>query len=70
MELEKYTKEDFILMYKGVKMEEIKLLNNAFKIYNLNENPELEKNILNYISTRFVANRENFEKIIDILKKP
>lgn len=49
-------------------MEEIKLLNNAFKIYNLNETPELEKNILNYISTRLVANRENFEKIIDILK--
>ena len=49
-------------------MEEIKLLNNAFKIYNLNENPELEKNILNYISTSLVSNRENFEKIIDILK--
>ena len=49
-------------------MEEIKLLNNAFKIYNLNTEPELSKNILNYISTRLVANRENFEQVIELLK--
>lgn len=49
-------------------MEEIKLLNNAFKIYNLNDIPNLSKNVLDYILSRLIANRENFEKMIEMLK--
>lgn len=49
-------------------MEEIKLLNNAFKIYNLNDIPDLSKRILDYILLRLIDNKENFEKMIDMLK--
>lgn len=49
-------------------MEEIKLLNNAFKIYNLNDILDLSKNVLDYILSRLIANRENFEKMIEMLK--
>lgn len=49
-------------------MEEIKLLNNAFKIYNLNDTPNLSKNVLDYILLRLIENRENFEKMIEMLK--
>lgn len=50
-------------------MEEIKLLNNAFKIYNLNDTPNLSKNVLDYILLRLIENRENFEKMIEMLKE-
>lgn len=49
-------------------MEEIELLNNAFKIYNLNGTPDLPKMILNYILSRLIANKENFEQMIEMLK--
>lgn len=47
-------------------MEEIKLLNNAFRIYNLNDIPDLSKRILDYILLRLIDNKENFEKMIEI----
>lgn len=50
-------------------MEEIKLLNNAFKIYNLNTTPDLSNNVLDYIFARLIANRENFETMIEMLKE-
>lgn len=49
-------------------MEEIKLLNNAFKIYNLKDNPDLSTKVLEYILSRLIANKENFEKMIEMLK--
>ena len=49
-------------------MEEIKLLNNAFRIYNLNDNPDLSKKVLDYILLRLIDNKENFEKMIEMLK--
>lgn len=49
-------------------MEEIKLLNDAFKIYNLNDNPDLSNIVLNYILSRLIANKEKFEKMIEISK--
>ena len=49
-------------------MEEIKLLNNAFRIYNLNDNPDLSKRVLDYILLRLIDNKENFEKMIEMLK--
>lgn len=49
-------------------MEEIKLLDNAFRIYNLNDNPDLSKNVLDYILSRLISNRKNFEKMIEMLK--
>lgn len=49
-------------------MEEIKLLNNVFKIYNLNDTPDLSKKVLDYILLRLIANKANFEKMIEILK--
>ena len=50
-------------------MEEIKLLNNAFRIYNLNDTPDLSKRVLDYILLRLIDNKENFEKMIEILKE-
>ena len=47
--------------------EEIELLNNAFKIYNLKDIPDLSNVILNYILSRLIANKENFEKMIEML---
>lgn len=49
-------------------MEEIKLLNKAFKIYNLNNIPDLSKRVLDYILLRLIDNKENFEKMIEMLK--
>ena len=49
-------------------MEEIKLLNGAFKIYNLNDNPDLSKKVLDYILLKLLDNKENFEKMIEMLK--
>lgn len=49
-------------------MEEIKLLNNAFRIYNLNDIPDLSKRVLDYILLRLIDNKENFEKMIEMLK--
>ncbi len=49
-------------------MEEIKLLNNAFRIYNLNDTPDLSKKVLDYILLRLIDNKENFEKMIEMLK--
>ena len=49
-------------------MEEIKLLNNAFKIYNLNDTQNLSNIVLNYISIRLIANRASFEQMIEMLK--
>lgn len=49
-------------------MEEIKLLNDAFRIYNLNDIPDLSKKILDYILLRLIDNKENFEKMIEMLK--
>ena len=49
-------------------MEEIKLLNDAFRIYNLNDNPDLSKRVLDYILLRLIDNKENFEKMIEMLK--
>ena len=48
-------------------MEEIKLLNDAFKVYNLNDDPELSKKVLDYILSRILDNKENFEKMIEML---
>lgn len=48
-------------------MEEIKLLNNAYKIYNLDNREDLSNKILNYISTRIIANRFTFEQMIKVL---
>lgn len=48
-------------------MEEIKLLKNAYRIYNLNDRQDLSNKILNYISTRLIANRSNFEQMIEML---
>ena len=50
-------------------MEEIKLLNDAFRIYNLNYIPDLSKRVLDYILLRLIDNKENFEKMIEILKE-
>lgn len=50
-------------------MEEIKLLNDAFKIYNLNDIPDLSKRVLEYILLRLIDNKENFEKMIEMLKE-
>lgn len=49
-------------------MEEIKLLNDAFKIYNLNDIPDIHNSILDYISSRLIANKDNFETMIEMLK--
>ena len=49
-------------------MEEIKLLNNAFRIYNLNDIPDLSKRVLDYILLRLIDNKQNFEKMIEMLK--
>lgn len=49
-------------------MEEIKLLNNAFKIYNLNDTPDLSNTVLNYILSRLISNKGNFEQMIEMLK--
>lgn len=49
-------------------MEEIKLLNNAFRIYNLNDIPDLSKRVLDYILLRLIDNKDNFEKMIEMLK--
>ena len=48
-------------------MEEIKLLNDAFRIYNLNDIPNLSNKILDYILLRLMDNKENFEKMIKML---
>ena len=50
-------------------MEEIKLLNNAFRIYNLNDIPDLSKRVIDYILLRLIDNKENFEKMIEMLKE-
>lgn len=42
-------------------MEEINLLNNAFRIYNLNDIPDLSKRVLDYILLRLIDNKENFD---------
>lgn len=49
-------------------MEEIKLLNEAFKIYNLNDDPDISKRVLDYILLRLIDNKDNFEKMIEMLK--
>lgn len=49
-------------------IEEIELLNNAFKIYNLNDIPDISNIVLNYILSRIIANKENFELMIEMLK--
>lgn len=49
-------------------MEEIKLLNKAFKIYNLNDDPDISKRVLDYILLRVMDNKDNFEKMIEMLK--
>ncbi len=49
-------------------MEDIKLLNDAFRIYNLNSIPDLSKRVLDYILLRLIDNKENFEKMIEMLK--
>ena len=49
-------------------MEEINLLNSAFRIYNLNDIPDLSKRVLDYILLRLIDNKQNFEKIIEMLK--
>lgn len=49
-------------------MEEIKLLNSAFRIYNLNDIPDLSKRVLDYILLRLIDNKQNFEKMIEMLK--
>lgn len=42
-------------------MEEINLLNNAFRIYNLKDIPDLSKRVLDYILLRLIDNKENFD---------
>ena len=49
-------------------MEEINLLNSAFRIYNLNDIPDLSKRVLDYILLRLIDNKQNFEKMIEMLK--
>ena len=49
-------------------MEELKLLNNAFEIYNLKDVQDLSNSVLNYISTRLIANRSSLEQMIELYK--
>lgn len=51
-------------------MEEIQVLNNAFKIYNLNNEPDLSNRILDYILTRLLDNELLINRIIDNLNEP
>lgn len=48
-------------------MDEVVLLNDAFRIYNLNSTPDLSKKILDYILLRLIANKENIETMIEML---
>lgn len=46
--------------------KEIELLNKAYEQYNLDLRPDLEKDVLNYIYSRFEANRDAINSLIDI----
>lgn len=48
-------------------MEEIKLLENAYRLYNLDNRDDISIKVLNYISTRLLANRSSFEQMIEML---
>ncbi len=47
-------------------MEEINLLNNAFRIYNLNDTLDLSERVLKYILSRIIANKTYIQQMIDI----
>lgn len=50
-------------------MEEIKLLNNAFNIYNLDNRENIEEKILKYILNRLIVNRSAIEEMIKMMKE-
>lgn len=50
-------------------MEEVKLLNNAFNIYNLDNRESLEERMLKYILNRLIVNRSSIEQMIILLKE-
>ncbi len=47
--------------------EEIKLLNSAYEIYNLDDRENLSNKILNYIADRLLINRNYINQLIEIL---
>lgn len=49
-------------------MDEIKLLKEAYKIYNLDNREDISNKILDYISVRIIANRSSIEQMIEMLK--
>ena len=46
--------------------EEIRALNNAFEIYNLDDRLDLSKNILDYIASRLQDNKGPITQMIEL----
>ena len=49
--------------------EEIKLLNDAFEIYNLDDREDISTKVLDYIADRILANRYYINQLIELLKE-